>query len=168
METKIWTPFWGKKKTIRRTLERVQILHPALGFALIIVFFCRWLLGCVPDGSSFSQLNSGVEDAMVISTTWWVTSLQHWQSSASTHNLCIRASGCRWQVPSSPSTRSVFAGGCLGWSRAERPSASRTKVSETQSKMTVVRKRKWHDKPFIDWDKFWQVWAVFKSSENKT
>ena len=32
------------------------------------IFFCWWLLGYVPGGAPFSQLSSGVKDAMAIST----------------------------------------------------------------------------------------------------
>ena len=42
------------------------------------LFFCWWLLEYVPGGAPFSQLNSGVKDAMVVSTKWWFTSLKYW------------------------------------------------------------------------------------------
>ena len=55
----------------------------------------------------------------------WHHQLRYWQMRWK-HQLRLLASTIHWTA-----MPSFFAGGCLGWSRAERPSVSWTKVLET-------------------------------------
>ena len=66
-------------------------------------FFGWWLLGYVPGGAPLSQLNSGVEDAMAISTKWWVTSSKHCTKT------CTKATKVQQNHPQHPVSRSVLA-----------------------------------------------------------
>ena len=59
----------------------------ALSYVKNTFFFCWWLLGYVPGGAPFSQLSSGVKDAMAISTVWWCSSLK-W--SKNVHKKAIK------------------------------------------------------------------------------
>ena len=86
-------PDWGGKRPWRRAppLHHLDPSAPALeresghGGAppsRTNYFFCWRLLGYVPGGAPFSQLNKGVKDAMAISTKWCYTSSKHWQKHA--------------------------------------------------------------------------------------
>ena len=51
--------------------RRVSLGAPSrLAGVAVLFFFCWRLLGLIPGGAPFSQLSSGVKDAMVIFTRW--------------------------------------------------------------------------------------------------
>ena len=87
-----------------------------------IIFFCWRLLGLIPGGAPFSQLNRGVKDAMAESTK--LVECQFMTKTCKRPSLKRTRKKKQWRKPSTDWSR--IAKGGLGWSHKDSTYAGAT------------------------------------------